>query len=165
MAESARAEWRTELAESSVYHRHRGEADHGETLRILAIDGGGIRGIIPALILAELEERTGQRACDLFDFIAGTSTGAILALSTFGFWVSTLTWVSWRSNRARRVIEGVPLVLVSDGKPIDAALHLEQMPISELLEAARQNGLTSLDEVRLAVLEPSGRISIIKRDA
>jgi uncharacterized membrane protein YcaP (DUF421 family) len=92
-------------------------------------------------------------------------TGAILALSTFGFWVSTLTWVSWRSGRARRIIEGVPLVLVSDGKPIDAALHLEQMPLSEIMEAVRQSGLDSLDDVRLAVLEPSGRISIIKRDA
>src|SRR4051812_19958561 len=48
-------------------------------VRILTIDGGGIRGIIPALVLAELEERTGRRAADLFDLIAGTSTGGILA--------------------------------------------------------------------------------------
>jgi uncharacterized membrane protein YcaP (DUF421 family) len=91
-------------------------------------------------------------------------TGSILALSTFGFWVSVLTWVSWRSDRARRVIEGVPLVLVSDGQPVDAALALEQMPLSEVLEAARQSGLERLEDVRLAVLEPSGRISIIKRE-
>jgi uncharacterized membrane protein YcaP (DUF421 family) len=91
-------------------------------------------------------------------------TGSILALSTFGFWVSVLTWLSWRSGRARRIIEGVPLVLVSDGKPVDAALKLEQMPLSEVLEAARQAGLATLEEVRLAVLEPSGRISIIKRE-
>jgi uncharacterized membrane protein YcaP (DUF421 family) len=92
-------------------------------------------------------------------------TGSILALSTFGFWVTTLTWVTWRSGRARRIIEGVPLVLVCDGEPVDAALKLEQMPLSEVLEAARQNGLETLDQVRLAVLEPSGRISIIKREA
>jgi uncharacterized membrane protein YcaP (DUF421 family) len=92
-------------------------------------------------------------------------TGSILALSTFGFWVTTLTWVTWRSGRARRIIEGVPLVLVCDGEPVDAALKLEQMPLSEVLEAARQNGLETLDQVRLAVLEPSGRISIIKRNA
>lgn len=90
-------------------------------------------------------------------------TGSILAISTFGFWVSVLAWVSWRSERARRVIEGVPLVLVSDGEPVEAALQLEQMPLEEVLEAARQSGLDSLEQVRLAVLEPSGRISIIKR--
>lgn len=48
-------------------------------LNILSIDGGGIRGIIPALVLAELEERTGRGAADLFDLIAGTSTGGIIA--------------------------------------------------------------------------------------
>jgi len=48
--------------------------------RILSIDGGGIRGIIPALVLAEIEHQTGRRIADLFDLIAGTSTGGILAL-------------------------------------------------------------------------------------
>lgn len=48
--------------------------------KILSIDGGGIRGIIPAKILAEIEKRTGKRICELFDLIAGTSTGGILAL-------------------------------------------------------------------------------------
>jgi patatin-like phospholipase/acyl hydrolase len=48
--------------------------------KILAIDGGGIRGIIPALILAEIEKRTQKPIFSLFDLIAGTSSGGILAL-------------------------------------------------------------------------------------
>ena len=48
--------------------------------KILSIDGGGIRGIIPAMVLAEIEERTGMRTAENFDLIAGTSTGGILAL-------------------------------------------------------------------------------------
>ena len=51
-----------------------------EPVRILAIDGGGIRGIIPATVLTDLETRTGRAAAELFDLIAGTSTGGILAL-------------------------------------------------------------------------------------
>ena len=47
---------------------------------ILSIDGGGIRGIIPAMILAEIERRTGYRIAQMFDLIAGTSTGGVLAL-------------------------------------------------------------------------------------
>jgi uncharacterized protein len=49
-------------------------------LRILAIDGGGIRGIIPAVVLAAIEKQAGKPVCELFDLIAGTSTGGILAL-------------------------------------------------------------------------------------
>jgi uncharacterized protein len=48
-------------------------------MRVLAIDGGGIRGLIPALVLTELERRTGRRSFEMFDLIAGTSTGGILA--------------------------------------------------------------------------------------
>jgi len=49
--------------------------------RILSIDGGGIRGIIPAVVLAELERQSGQRTHQLFDMFAGTSTGGILSLA------------------------------------------------------------------------------------
>ena len=48
-------------------------------MRVLAIDGGGIRGLIPAIVLTELERRAGRRVWEMFDLIAGTSTGGILA--------------------------------------------------------------------------------------
>jgi uncharacterized protein len=49
-------------------------------LRVLALDGGGIRGVIPASVLTEIERRCGKRIGEMFDLIAGTSTGGILAL-------------------------------------------------------------------------------------
>ncbi len=48
-------------------------------MKILSIDGGGIRGLIPALVLCEVEKRSGKRIAELFDLVAGTSTGGILA--------------------------------------------------------------------------------------
>ena len=53
---------------------------YGPCNRVLSIDGGGIRGIIPALMLEEIENETGQPISKLFDTIVGTSTGSILAL-------------------------------------------------------------------------------------
>ncbi len=47
--------------------------------RILTIDGGGVRGIIPAVLLADIERRTGRPARETFDFVAGTSSGAVVA--------------------------------------------------------------------------------------
>ena len=55
--------------------------------RILSVDGGGIRGLIPALVIAELEKRLKRklggepRASDYFHLFAGTSTGGLVALS------------------------------------------------------------------------------------
>jgi hypothetical protein len=47
---------------------------------VLAIDGGGIRGVIPARVLQEIERRMGRPVCEIFDLVAGTSTGGLIAL-------------------------------------------------------------------------------------
>jgi len=57
-------------------------AIHGKKeVRILSIDGGGIRGIIPTVILREIERKTGKHIHELFDLVAGTSIGGIIAIS------------------------------------------------------------------------------------
>jgi uncharacterized membrane protein YcaP (DUF421 family) len=91
-------------------------------------------------------------------------TGAALALASFGFWINLLAFVTWKSRRARHLLEGIPVVLVVDGEPIQKALAVEHMPLDEVLEAARQQGIDQLADVRLAVLEVSGKISIIKAE-
>jgi patatin-like phospholipase/acyl hydrolase len=48
-------------------------------MKVLAVDGGGIRGLIPALVLEEIERRLGRPVGEVVDLIAGTSTGAIIA--------------------------------------------------------------------------------------
>ncbi len=64
-----------EMCSTAIFDKHR------LMKRILSIDGGGIRGILPARFLHELEVRTGKPVCKIFDLIAGTSTGGILALA------------------------------------------------------------------------------------
>lgn len=69
LAEEIRAR---QLSESSLARK---------SLRVLSIDGGGIRGILPLYFLAKLEEMTGKRTCEIFDVIGGTSTGGMIALA------------------------------------------------------------------------------------
>jgi predicted acylesterase/phospholipase RssA len=66
---------------TSVLSRLHGEQPAPDSIKILTIDGGGVRGIIPAVVLGEIERRTGQHPSELFDVIAGTSTGSLLAMS------------------------------------------------------------------------------------
>lgn len=89
-------------------------------------------------------------------------TGSVLAVGTIAFWITVLTYVTWRSDQARRVVEGVPIVIVRDGEPVEAALRMERIPMAEVLEALRQEGLEDLSDVKLAVLEVNGRISVIQ---
>lgn len=49
-------------------------------VKILSIDGGGIRGIIPAMVLKRLEDMTGRPIVEMFDLISGTSTGGVMTL-------------------------------------------------------------------------------------
>jgi len=49
--------------------------------RVLSLDGGGIKGVFSAAVLAELERMTGKRIVEHFDLIAGTSTGGIIAVA------------------------------------------------------------------------------------
>jgi len=51
-----------------------------EFIRVLSIDGGGIRGLIPAMVLAEIEKNTSKRIAEMFDLMAGNSAGGIVTL-------------------------------------------------------------------------------------
>jgi predicted acylesterase/phospholipase RssA len=51
-----------------------------DVIRMLSLDGGGIRGIIPARVLVEIERLAGRPIASMFDVITGTSTGGLLAL-------------------------------------------------------------------------------------
>lgn len=72
-----------EKLESEMHRKFGGDyfPGYAPCVRVLSIDGGGVRGIIPAMILSELEHRTGKHIADMFDYIVGTSTGGILALA------------------------------------------------------------------------------------
>ena len=72
----------------------------GPVIRILSIDGGGIRGVIPARVLVELERLTGLPIASTFDVIAGTSTGGIIALG-----LTRPTGVDGAPLAAREVLE------------------------------------------------------------
>jgi len=65
-------------------------------------------------------------------------TGAVLAVSTIALWVTALSYLTWRFRRLADVVDGVAVLRVRDGEPIDAALASERLPMAELLEAARQ---------------------------
>jgi uncharacterized membrane protein YcaP (DUF421 family) len=69
-----------------------------------------------------------------------------------------------RSKFIERLLEGMPLVIVANGKPLEERMDKERVDMDDLLDAARESqGLESLDEIKHAVVERSGQISVIPR--
>ena len=84
--------------------------------KILSIDGGGIRGIIPALVLVEIEKRTGKPIHELFDLVAGTSTGGIIAVG--------LNIPDEKTGKARYAAKDVVKLFQNRGQMIFFTRHL-----------------------------------------
>lgn len=91
-------------------------------------------------------------------------TGAMLAVSTFGFLALAGSYIGFRFPKAAPVIEGRPVVVFHQGKWLDEVLRVERLNRDEVLEAARSQGIADLATVRLGVLEPDGRFSFLKED-
>jgi uncharacterized membrane protein YcaP (DUF421 family) len=74
-------------------------------------------------------------------------------------------WLCAHSRRVRHVLRGKPRPLVRDGQVIEKALALEGVTHAELLAGLRKLGYARVDDVRLAVLEETGHISAVGREA
>ena len=92
-------------------------------------------------------------------------TNAFLLITTLVGMDVALTLWKRRSPRLDRLLEGTPLILVEDGKPLKDRMHKSRVDEADVLAAARElQGLERMEQIRYAVLERSGGISIIPRD-
>lgn len=91
-------------------------------------------------------------------------TGATLAIATFGFWSALLAWLSFRSRKAEKLLDGEPAVLVRDGETMNGNLDRHRITLSELEAEMRLAGIRHLHHVAWAILETEGKVSFIRKD-
>jgi uncharacterized membrane protein YcaP (DUF421 family) len=92
-------------------------------------------------------------------------TGLILAAGTIALLTVLTSFLSFRFKRLRPLLDGEPIVVVQDGKPIEQNLRSQRITLDEVQAEARLQQMATLDEVQWAVLEKGGQISFIpKRD-
>jgi uncharacterized membrane protein YcaP (DUF421 family) len=56
-------------------------------------------------------------------------TGAAVVVSVIAFWTVVFAYVSWRWKGMRRLIDGLPVIILEDGEPIPEALRIERIPM------------------------------------
>jgi uncharacterized membrane protein YcaP (DUF421 family) len=90
-------------------------------------------------------------------------TGAFLAIGTIAILQLAVSYANFRFPKLRPVLDGEPIVVVQDGKPIEKNLRRERVTIEDLAAAARQQNIATIADVQWAVMETSGAISFIKK--
>jgi uncharacterized membrane protein YcaP (DUF421 family) len=90
-------------------------------------------------------------------------TGALIVISTIAMLSVLVSWVSFRWRKVRIVTEGEPIVLVQDGEVLERNMRRERITIEDVEEEARKDQITSVGDLRWAILERDGHISCIPR--
>lgn len=89
------------------------------------------------------------------------TTSVVLICTLMGLDI-IFTWFKKRYAGFRRIVEGVPLIIVDNGKPLKGRMHNADVDEEDIMHAARSNcGLERMDEIKYAVLEKDGSITII----
>jgi uncharacterized membrane protein YcaP (DUF421 family) len=90
--------------------------------------------------------------------------GGIIAASTLFLLNFIFKYILYRSKRLAKLLEGEPMILISNGKIHDENLRKLQLTFDELLESIREHGVSDIKEVNLAIFEVDGNISILSND-
>lgn len=90
-------------------------------------------------------------------------TGAVIAISTIAAVQVCSSYLSYRSRRARRVLEGEPVVIVQDGKLIEHNMRRERLTEEDVAEKMRGQQIGSVADVEWGILESNGTMSFIPK--
>lgn len=142
-----------------------------------------IRTILILIILFVIAKTMGKKQIsqmNLYDYIIGITMGSIAAdisldiekniiagvtsLVIYGLSSILVTFLTLKSITLRKIINGMPTLLIDEGKIIYNNLRKEGIDINDLEELARQKGYFNLEKINYAILEPSGKISFLAKN-
>ncbi len=116
----------------------------------------------------------------LFDYVNGITIGSItaelatelenperplIALAVYGVVCFFVTLIELKSLRARRTLNGAPTVLMQSGKLLRENFRKAKLDVNDFLSQCRMLGYFDLTEIELAVLEPSGQLSVLPKES
>ena len=135
--------------------------------------------IVALFILTRIMGKKQMAQLSFFDYVIGISIGSIAseyavvrsihlaegltALIVFTLFSLVLSYVSIKSYKGRKVLDGTPSVLIENGKIVEANLKKAKINVNDLLEECRQKDIFDIAEIEFAVLETSGRLSVLPK--
>jgi len=135
--------------------------------------------IIALFILTRIMGKKQMAQLNFFDYVVGISIGSIAseyavvrdidlaegltALGVFTLFSMVLSFVSVKSFRGRKILDGTPVILIENGRLLEAGLKKTKLTINDLLEECRQKDIFDMAEIEFAILETSGRLSVLPK--
>lgn len=90
-------------------------------------------------------------------------TNAVLVIATLIVLDVGASLLKRRSDWLARLLDGSPTIIVEDGVPMQWRLDKARLTLDDVMESARESGLEHLEQIRYAIIERNGKISIIQR--
>ncbi|MEM1484263.1 DUF421 domain-containing protein [Oscillospiraceae bacterium PP1C4] len=145
---------------------------------IYDIGSTAFHSIISVFVLFILTRLMGKKQISqlsFFDYVVGISIGSIAAeyaidpsinhyrgitgLIVYALFPITLSYISLKSYKGRKMLDGMPSILIQNGKIIERSLVKAKMNVNDLLEECRLKNAFDISEVEYAILETSGKVS------
>ena len=142
-----------------------------------------IKGYLSLIFLFLVIKMLGKKQVsqlNVFDYVIGISLGnlaaemtinsdisiinGLLAMVIYGSCSLFVSFVTNKSIIARRLISGVPIVLIEDGKISKQQLKKVKLDINDLLQDAREDGIFDISKVDYAIMEVSGKVTFLLKD-
>jgi len=151
-----------------------------EQINSLSIVPKSLISLLVLFIITKLIGKKQVSQLSLFDYVIGISIGnftaemtmdtngqytnGIWAMLTFGIVAYLVSKISMKSIIFRRLIIGVPTVIIEDGEILIKSMKKANIDINDLLEEARNAGYFDLDEISYAIMEANGKLSFLPKD-
>lgn len=142
-----------------------------------------IKGYISLIFLFLVIKLLGKKQVsqlNVFDYVIGISLGNIAAEMTINSDISIInglfamiiygscsllvSFITSKSIVARRIISGVPIVLIENGKISKKQLRKVKLDINDLLQDAREDGIFDISKVNYAIMEASGKVTFLLKE-
>ena len=145
---------------------------------VVRVIGTAVLSVVALFVITRLMGHKQVAQLDFFDYVSGITIGsigaematdleapwrALVALAVYGAVALALNLLTSKVSRARRYVNGAPLVLIEKGQIYRNNLKVAKLDLSELMLLCREAGYFHLDEIETAVFEANGRLSILPK--
>lgn len=91
-------------------------------------------------------------------------TGAVIVVTTFAVLQVATSYITYRSKRMKRLLEGEPIVLIQDGQILERNLRRERLRPEDVAEEMRLQQIGDVCDVKWGILEANGEFSFVKKE-